>query len=465
VVRKSALRLQSDDRLVALAREGVAPAFDEMVERYQAPLNRYCARMVGREHAEDVVQETFASAYSVLLEDDRPLQLKPWLYRVAHNAAITTLRRKSWTWEELDESYDGVRQPPDHAEMNERLHDLMTHMRKLPERQRAAIVLQELEGRSPEEIARELDGSVPVVRQLVHRARERLRAGCGALIPLPFLLKLFNPSAAAAKSGAGAATAATAKSSAGAATAFSAAVPVSKGVVVAAISLVAGGSAIVSGAVPEITGAERAATQASWKRVAPARDVEQPEVPRHARSPRARATPDASAGEPVDRELHSGEPGEGEAPSPGDRGGRDRAVPGGATEPGGAPKHGDAAERGGKGGETGPSPPKGGGSTPSETGAGGGGGGSTPSEATPGGVSAPSEQPARGGSPAGGAGGGGRGEAGRGSGDWDDDHGGGDSEESDDDSGEDDHPGGSGRRGRHGGRPGSAGRGGHSERD
>src|SRR5688500_16060149 len=162
-VRDSALRLQNDDRLVKLVRSGVGQAFDVLVERYRAPLGRYCSRIVGPDHSEDVVQDTFASAYTTLLDDDRPMQLKAWLYRVAHNTSINTLRRKSFNYEQLDENYDGVRQPPDHAMLSERLHELVARMRELPERQRAAIVLQELEGRSPEEIARELEGSVPVV--------------------------------------------------------------------------------------------------------------------------------------------------------------------------------------------------------------------------------------------------------------------------------------------------------------
>jgi RNA polymerase sigma factor (sigma-70 family) len=217
VLLRSTLRLQSDEKLVELLREGFAPAFDVMVERYRLPLTRYCARMVGPDHADDIVQETFTASYSALGSDDRPIQLKPWLYRVAHNTAISALRKKSrHDHEELDENVDGVRAPHDQLEQSQRLHDLVSNMRALPERQRAAIVLQELEGMSPEEIAQELDGSVPMVRQLVHRARERLRNGVGMLIPLPLLLKLFSPSKASAATGKSVGTAAATGKSAGA---------------------------------------------------------------------------------------------------------------------------------------------------------------------------------------------------------------------------------------------------------
>jgi RNA polymerase sigma factor (sigma-70 family) len=208
---KSTLRLQSDGRLVELLRDGYTPAFDVMVERYKVPLTRYCMRMVGPDHADDVVQETFAASFTALGGDDRPIQLKPWLYRVAHNTAISVLRKKGRTdHEELDENFDGVRQPHEQFEQNQELHELVSRMRALPERQRTALVLQELEGLSPEEIADELDGTVPMVRQLVHRARERLRNGVGLLIPLPLLLRLFRADTAAAATGkSGAAAAAT----------------------------------------------------------------------------------------------------------------------------------------------------------------------------------------------------------------------------------------------------------------
>jgi RNA polymerase sigma factor (sigma-70 family) len=182
-----------------------------IVERYRLPLTRYCARMVGADNADDVVQDTLTASFTALGSDDRPTQLKPWLYKVAHNAAITALRKKGrQKQEELDENLNGVTQPHDQLEQTQRLHDLVANMRALPERQRMALVLQELEGLTPEEIADELDGSVPMVRQLVHRARERLRNGVGMLIPVPLILKLLrvdNASAATGKSaGAAAAT-------------------------------------------------------------------------------------------------------------------------------------------------------------------------------------------------------------------------------------------------------------------
>jgi RNA polymerase sigma factor (sigma-70 family) len=178
-VLRSALRLQDDDHLVELHRAGAAPAFEVVVERYHLPLTRFCTRLLGRDHAEDAVQETFTAAYTALRKDERPVQLKAWLYRIAHNASITTLRRKGSTYEELDENFDGVRQPPEHFERRQQLKSIIEEISALPERQRTAIVRRAFEGRTLREIAAELDVDVPVVRQLVYRARERLRKTVG----------------------------------------------------------------------------------------------------------------------------------------------------------------------------------------------------------------------------------------------------------------------------------------------
>jgi RNA polymerase sigma factor (sigma-70 family) len=178
-VLRSALRLQDDDGLVELHRAGSAHAFELVVERYRQPLIRFCTQILGHHHAEDAVQETFTAAYTALQKDNRPVQLKPWLYRIAHNASISTLRRKGSTYEELDENLDGVTQPPEHFERKQRMKAIIEEISALPERQRTAIVLRELEGRTLHEIAAVLDSDTPIVKQLVYRARERLRNAVG----------------------------------------------------------------------------------------------------------------------------------------------------------------------------------------------------------------------------------------------------------------------------------------------
>ena len=90
------LKLQSDEKLVQLTRRGNQAAYEALVARYDARLLGFTRHMLGsREDAEDVVQETFAAAYNAMVADDRPINVKPWLYRIARNRSLNHLRRNS----------------------------------------------------------------------------------------------------------------------------------------------------------------------------------------------------------------------------------------------------------------------------------------------------------------------------------------------------------------------------------
>ncbi|PWU16961.1 MAG: hypothetical protein C5B48_16610 [Candidatus Rokuibacteriota bacterium] len=182
-ISRSALRMQSDRRLVALARAGSSAAFSVIVERYREPLHGYTRRLVGPNDADDVLQQTFVNALGALRRDDRPIEVRPWLYRIAHNVSVNALRRSGRNYEQLDEQYDGVPQPPDVVDRKHTINRLVDEINDLPERQRTAIVAHELEGRSYAEIAQSMSATTPIVRQLVHRARTRLRDACGVVVP------------------------------------------------------------------------------------------------------------------------------------------------------------------------------------------------------------------------------------------------------------------------------------------
>ncbi|HLM92900.1 MAG TPA: sigma-70 family RNA polymerase sigma factor, partial [Gaiellaceae bacterium] len=92
--RSPLLRLQSDEKLIALTRRANPAAFDALVHRYQARLLSFLRHMLGStEDAEDVLQEVFASAFNAVRADDRPINARPWLYRIARNRALNHLRR------------------------------------------------------------------------------------------------------------------------------------------------------------------------------------------------------------------------------------------------------------------------------------------------------------------------------------------------------------------------------------
>jgi RNA polymerase sigma factor (sigma-70 family) len=190
LARRPVLSTQSDERLVDLVRAGSDPAFEAIVERYRRALMRYVSRLLPPERAEDVVQQAFVKAYEAMRRDAAELNLKPWLYRIAHNGALNALRDRALVHAELDERIDGVERPEQALERTFGLRELVVAVQALPERQRNAILLRELEGRSYEEIAAELGVTDGAVRQLLNRARKSLRSAAAALTPMPLVTRL-----------------------------------------------------------------------------------------------------------------------------------------------------------------------------------------------------------------------------------------------------------------------------------
>jgi RNA polymerase sigma factor (sigma-70 family) len=184
------LRTQSDARLVDLVRAGHASAFEAIVHRYRKPLLGYCSRLLPASRAEDAVQQTFLKAYQSMVSRDAELNLRPWLYRIAHNASLNLLRQNGWSHDELDENMDGVLRPDQALELRERLRATVAAVKALPERQRDAVLLREIDGLSYEEIALALGVGDGAVRQLLHRARATLRAGLTAATPLGLVERL-----------------------------------------------------------------------------------------------------------------------------------------------------------------------------------------------------------------------------------------------------------------------------------
>jgi len=198
-----ALRAQSDRRLVRLVREGYEAAFEEIVRRYRRPLDRFAASIVGT-RSEDVTQDAFSKALLALRGSAQEIELRPWLYRIVRNTALNDLRDRPPAVEQLEESLSGAPSAAIEAERREEIRDLMSRLRALPEPQRAAIVMRELEGLSHEEIAGALGVSGGAARQAIHRARTSLRDGVGLLVPLPLMRLLFDHAGEAAGSAAAA---------------------------------------------------------------------------------------------------------------------------------------------------------------------------------------------------------------------------------------------------------------------
>jgi RNA polymerase sigma factor (sigma-70 family) len=197
-----ALRAQPDKRLVTLVREGYETAFEEIVRRYGTALGRYAAAIVGN-RSEDVTQDAFSKALPAMRRDGTEIELKPWLYRIVRNTALNDLRDRPPAAAELNDGIGGVLSAAEEAERREEIAELISRLQALPEAQRAAIVMRELEGLSHEEIAVALGVSGGAARQAIYRARVALRDGLGMLLPLPLLRLLIDHGAETAVAGAG----------------------------------------------------------------------------------------------------------------------------------------------------------------------------------------------------------------------------------------------------------------------
>jgi RNA polymerase sigma factor (sigma-70 family) len=175
LARKSPLlKLQGDEKLIAMARSGNPGAFETIVDRYQGRLLGFCRQMLGStEDAEDVLQEVFVNAYRAMLADEREINLRPWLYRIARNRCLNHLRKPS---ADAQESMDMVPEV-EAASTAEKVHNreefrqILTDVNKLPETQRSALLLREMDALSYEEIADAMETTVPSVKSLLVRAR------------------------------------------------------------------------------------------------------------------------------------------------------------------------------------------------------------------------------------------------------------------------------------------------------
>ena len=168
------LRLRSDEQLVAAFRQGSEDAFRVIHDRYRARLFAYTRQMLGgsRSDAEDALQDVFLRAYNALRVDERPVVLKAWLYRVAHNRCIDHLRRPTPPPSDVFEmSRTPIHDPLDEAERREDLRRLIADVQRLPEQQRSALLMREMEGLSYADLAAALDTSIPAVKSLLVRAR------------------------------------------------------------------------------------------------------------------------------------------------------------------------------------------------------------------------------------------------------------------------------------------------------
>jgi RNA polymerase sigma factor (sigma-70 family) len=168
------LRLQSDERLIAMTRRGQHAAFEVLFSRYQSRLLAFCRHMLSsREDAEDVLQEVFTAAFNAVLADEREINVRPWLYRIARNRSLNHLRRASAIGvDSMDVHYaDNGLSTGERVLRRESFRQLLGDVKELPETQRTALLLREIDALSYEQIADAMETTVPSVKSLLVRAR------------------------------------------------------------------------------------------------------------------------------------------------------------------------------------------------------------------------------------------------------------------------------------------------------
>src|ERR1700759_5058256 len=157
------------------AREIAAAAV--LVSRYGSRLMGFCRHLLGsREDAEDVLQEVLTAAFNAILADDRPINVRPWLYRIARNRSLNHLRRiQAIGVDSMDHhlSEHGA-STADKVHEREEFRLLVGDIHELPETQKTALVLREVDAMSYEQIAEAMETTVPSVKSLLVRARVSL---------------------------------------------------------------------------------------------------------------------------------------------------------------------------------------------------------------------------------------------------------------------------------------------------
>jgi RNA polymerase sigma factor (sigma-70 family) len=165
--------MRSDAALVRRFRAGDEAAFSALHARYADGIRKYAAYMLrGTVHdAEDTAQDVFLRAYQSLRRDEREIDIRPWLFRVAHNRCIDVLRRPVTDALDDEASGGGGDDPAAAIERREAMRALLRDIGRLTDGQRSALLLRELGGLSHEAVGTALGISTTSSRMLVHRAR------------------------------------------------------------------------------------------------------------------------------------------------------------------------------------------------------------------------------------------------------------------------------------------------------
>jgi RNA polymerase sigma-70 factor (ECF subfamily) len=176
----------TDVELIAKAISGREDGFEELVRRYQRPITNYVFRMLNDYDASlDVTQEVFIKVYNSLSRYSSEYKFSTWLYRIAHNAAIDYIRRRSPNEQSIEtENKDGAYQlqiespnptPEQERERSEWRTEIEAVVKCLPAVYRELILLRHAQDLSYDEIAEITGLPLGTVKNRLFRAREMMR--------------------------------------------------------------------------------------------------------------------------------------------------------------------------------------------------------------------------------------------------------------------------------------------------
>ncbi|MGA2098028.1 MAG: sigma-70 family RNA polymerase sigma factor [Candidatus Acidiferrum sp.] len=191
---------RSDVQLMLDVKAGDEQSFALLLQRYRTPLVNFLYRMVrAREEAEDLAQEVFLRVYRARKDYVPSAKFTTWLFRIATNLALNSVRDNRYQRMEVSldapvtvDAEDGDERPLDVAEKNPNIEQhlieearkkMIRHaIDKLPEKQRAAVLLHKYQELDYGDIAKILECSESALKSLLFRAYETLRVELAPLV-------------------------------------------------------------------------------------------------------------------------------------------------------------------------------------------------------------------------------------------------------------------------------------------
>ncbi len=183
--------VRDDAELVSLCLAGRQSAFDGLVSRHHRQIYNMVYRMIGNpEDAADLTQDAFLRAYERLHTFQLDRSFLAWMRAIASNLTIDHLRRRRQPTVSLDERLESGAQHADESPgsspahrvvMAEDSRRVLAAVQKLPEKQRAVLVLRHIEGLKLEEIAASLRMPLGTVKTMLFRGRAAVREMVGEL--------------------------------------------------------------------------------------------------------------------------------------------------------------------------------------------------------------------------------------------------------------------------------------------